>query len=858
MEERRRNTLSSTVMTSGRRRGQTNRRTRRYTAAAAVVAGTGMTILAVVSFLMMILSLSSLAAAAEATRYQGEDASVYDNVEVRRDDNVQYTGYNNRGYADFGGQGSTVGWIIDVPSTGQYALTVRYSSLTARPVDVVVDSVAKGSFDIVPTPSWNEWTEESITLRLDSGVRTIQLKAADAQGGPNVDWISLVPDTASSGTTTGGKDSNRLSLTTVLGPLQTLARNQFRYSPGQIFRTGLDATGQLVIQDAVTSSIIWSSGRGGGDQVIMQDDGNLVVRDQSGSAVWNSGTFGPGAKFAIDDRGVAAIVLGTESLWLATSIATALPSGQDLRKGEFRQSPEGRYVVGLDQDGQLKVLDSGRNEVWSSGVSGGEACFMQGDGNLVVRDAASVAIWTSGTGRSPGARLTIDDGGKASLMLGESIVWSTAGIETNRPPVANRPSTTTNLVEAQPTTTTTTTTIVVNPNSKTFDSNVVLTPRASIPRDRFIASPGNKFRVGLQGDGNFVFQRVSDSKTLWASGTSGGVEAYMQPDGNFVIRDAQRNVLWTTHTSKNNGARLEIDDGGRLALMKGKTSIWVQGIPRGTYTGPSSPDLQYPLRTTFYYPWYPETWTVNGAKAKYIPSLGEYSSDDPAVVEDHIDQMEYGYFDLVVASWWGPDQQQERSRLSLLMDKTIEMKSSMKWSVYHEHEFGHDPTPTELKGDLDYLKKWFAWHPAFAHKDGKPMILVYNEGGTCDIVRRWMEANQGEWYVVLKLFGGYKDCAMQPDSWHQYGPSTEVIHVKGVTTAISPGFWRADFASPTLARVPPARFCQNVQKMVNDGEKWQVVTTFNEQGEGTSIEATNNWSSETRYGAYLDCLHRHH
>ena len=228
--------------------------------------------LIVLTFLMTILLSLSLADA-EAIRYQGEDASVYDNVEVRRDGNVQYTGYNNRGYADFGGQGSAVGWIIDVPSTGQYRLTVRYSSPTARPVDVVVDGGTKGLFDIVPTPSWNDWKEESIALRLDSGVRTIRLQAADAQGGPNVDWISLAPD-ASSGTSSS-KDSNRLSLTTVLGPLQSLARNQFRYSPEQIFRAGLDGTGQLVIQDAVTSSIVWSSGRGGGDQVIMQDDGNL-------------------------------------------------------------------------------------------------------------------------------------------------------------------------------------------------------------------------------------------------------------------------------------------------------------------------------------------------------------------------------------------------------------------------------------------------------------------------------------------------------------------------------------------------------------------------------------------------------
>jgi hypothetical protein len=129
-----------------------------------------------------------------------------------------------------------------------------------------------------------------------------------------------------------------------------------------------------------------------------------------------------------------------------------------------------------------------------------------------------------------------------------------------------------------------------------------------------------------------------------------------------------------------------------------------------------------------------------------------------------------------------------------------------------------------LKSDLDYLKKWFAWHPAFAHKAGKPVIFVYNEAG-CSIAQRWMEANQGEWYVVLKLFPGYQDCQVQPDSWHQYGPATEVIHLKGVTTAISPGFWRADHATPTLSRVPPERYCQNVQKMVNDGEPWQAVTS---------------------------------
>jgi hypothetical protein len=111
----------------------------------------------------------------------------------------------------------------------------------------------------------------------------------------------------------------------------------------------------------------------------------------------------------------------------------------------------------------------------------------------------------------------------------------------------------------------------------------------------------------------------------------------------------------------------------------------------------------------------------------------------------------------------------------------------------------------------------------------------------------------------LKLFPGYRTCGAQPESWHQYGPAAEYIHIKGETAAVSPGFWRADHDAPTLPRVSKARFCQNVQNMVQSREKWQLVTTFNECGEGTHVEASSpNWGSETKYGYYLDCLHQHH
>ena len=43
--------------------------------------------------------------------------------------------------------------------------------------------------------------------------------------------------------------------------------------------------------------------------------------------------------------------------------------------------------------------------------------------------------------------------------------------------------------------------------------------------------------------------------------------------------------------------------------------------------------------------------------------------------------------------------------------------------------------------------------------------------------------------------------------------------------------------------------------MVASREQWQLVTTFNEWGEGTAVEGATEWQSSSGYGAYLDALH---
>jgi hypothetical protein len=265
--------------------------------------------------------------------------------------------------------------------------------------------------------------------------------------------------------------------------------------------------------------------------------------------------------------------------------------------------------------------------------------------------------------------------------------------------------------------------------------------------------------------------------------------------------------------------------------------------------------LSFPVRAAFYYPWYPETWTVRGHHVRYRPTLGYYDSSNSAVVRSHVRQLQYGRFEAAIASWWGPDTHFESTRLTLLLNTTVSLGSSLKWSVYYEPEGSQNPSVASLQRDLAYVASRYARHPAYARVGGKPVIFVYNENdSSCEVADRWRNATAGNWHVVLKVFPGYANCANQPSSWHQYGPATSPnVHLPHSYT-ISPGFWRADEASPRLPR-DVARWQQNIRNMIASGARWQLVTSFNEWGEGTAIENAQEWTSASGHGGYLDALH---
>lgn len=257
-----------------------------------------------------------------------------------------------------------------------------------------------------------------------------------------------------------------------------------------------------------------------------------------------------------------------------------------------------------------------------------------------------------------------------------------------------------------------------------------------------------------------------------------------------------------------------------------------------------------PIRATFYYPWFGETWHSDD---QFTPSLGRYSSDNRRVLSKHFASMRYAGLDAAISSWWGPGTRPDQ-RFPKVLDAAV--KHGMHALPYYEPEYGNDdPSLKELRRHLRYLDRYTS-HRGWLRVDGKPVIFVYNAGATgCGDATRWRKAtnNFSDYYVSLKLFSGYERCANQPSTWHQYGPAVaRSVHLP-YSDNVSPGFFHHQESRPRLER-NLTRFKRDLAAQVRTGADWQLVTSFSEWGEGTAVESAKEWESASGHGKYLDAM----
>jgi cell division septation protein DedD len=298
------------------------------------------------------------------------------------------------------------------------------------------------------------------------------------------------------------------------------------------------------------------------------------------------------------------------------------------------------------------------------------------------------------------------------------------------------------------------------------------------------------------------------------------------------------------------------------------------GIPSATSTNPPNPtstqpnppatqpgDIQpgFPIRAIFYYPWFPEAWNQQGFNpfTNYTPSLGFYDSSSSSIIRSHINAMTYGNISAAILSWWGQGSKSDQRVSTILGATPGSSNPNFRWTVYYENESLGNPTASTIQNDIQYIQSHYGSDPSFLRVNGKFVIFVYADATDgCGMADRWVQADNNlghPAYIVLKVFSGYRFCANQPDSWHQYSPAVAADEQKGFSYAISPGFWKKGEAE-RLAR-DLTRWTSNVRSMVTSGDPWQLIATFNEWGEGTSVESAVEWASSSGIGQYLDVLH---
>jgi hypothetical protein len=117
-------------------------------------------------------------------------------------------------------------------------------------------------------------------------------------------------------------------------------------------------------------------------------------------------------------------------------------------------------------------------------------------------------------------------------------------------------------------------------------------------------------------------------------------------------------------------------------------------------------------------------------------------------------------------------------------------------------------------------------------------LCVYgNSSDGCPMAARGIDANRAYgFYLVLKVFSGYRTCPAQPDAWHQYAGAVPADSRVPDAYSISPGFWKPGEA-PRLLR-DLSRWRMNIRDMVASGARWQLVISWNEWGEGTQVEGS--------------------
>ncbi len=137
-----------------------------------------------------------------------------------------------------------------------------------------------------------------------------------------------------------------------------------------------------------------------------------------------------------------------------------------------------------------------------------------------------------------------------------------------------------------------------------------------------------------------------------------------------------------------------------------------------------------------YYPWYrtlqySRIWShhdgvdLNNKRINshsHYPLNGPYDSNDPAVIDRHLEQAEAAGIDTLVCSWWGATDPTDRAlRLLLLRAAKRNIKVCVLWE-----QVGRTSSIRTPASDLTYLLETFGKQPAYLRVNERPVVFAFD------------------------------------------------------------------------------------------------------------------------------------
>ncbi|WP_285706649.1 PQQ-dependent sugar dehydrogenase [Microtetraspora sp. NBRC 16547] len=148
--------------------------------------------------MILLASLATLAGfqlvvswpASAATRYEAENATIYQGVVESNHAGFSGTGFVNGDNV----AGSYTQFTFNAPNAGSATLVLRYSNGTgaARTADVALNgTVISANRSFGATTNWDTWANSTLTATVNAGSNTLRVTATGAGGNPNLDYLDV-------------------------------------------------------------------------------------------------------------------------------------------------------------------------------------------------------------------------------------------------------------------------------------------------------------------------------------------------------------------------------------------------------------------------------------------------------------------------------------------------------------------------------------------------------------------------------------------------------------------------------------------------------------------------------------------